>query len=101
LRQRQIIAVTELGEAHITTSLLLDIFADVILQGLSTDDYDGPTCTYVCACMNLLGKLGWLEARPKDKPPKGSEKLDTSLPPNFFPDSFRENKGGADDSNLQ
>ncbi len=92
MRDEQVIAVTEQGEAHITNALLLDIIQDVIVQSAMSDDIEGPTGMYLLSAVNLLGKLGWLEVRTKGEPPSSKAEVDTSEPPRFISNWFTKEK---------
>lgn len=70
---------------------------DTIYQALQSNDFGGPTCASICASLNLLGKLGWIEVRGKDHPPSGQGDINTEKPPGFLLDAFRFNeKEGGD-----
>ena len=89
--RQQVITVTEQGEGHITNALLLGIMADTLYQALQSNDFGGPTCASICASLNLLGKLGWIEVRERDRPAASGPDIKTDDPPSFLMDAFRFN----------
>ena len=102
LRTEPTLAVSELGESHITNAMLLDIIQDVIVQSVLSGDIEGPTGMYLLASVNMLGKLGWLEVRRGDEPPSSSKpEVDTSEAPRFSTEAFQIKKEKSDDASPE
>lgn len=70
--------------------------ADTIYQALQAGDFGSPSCTSICASLNLLGKLGWIEIAGRGQPPSDRADMNTETPPGFLLDAFRfdEKEGG-------
>jgi hypothetical protein len=103
--RRSIIEVTEQGEGHITNALLLGVLSDTVYNGLLCGDLDSPTFTYITAALNILGKLGWLDVRAENEPPRSAADpgIKTDQPPPFLLDAFRssEKEDGEDGKQVQ
>ncbi len=97
--RRSIIEVTEQGENHITNALLLGVLSDTVYNALLCGDLDSPTFTYITAALNIFGKMGWLDVRAENEPPRSVDPgIKTDQPPPFLLDAFRssEKEDGED-----
>lgn len=85
------ICLTERGESVVTSTHLLALIQDTIVQGHNMGDAGCAMYAYLCGAINSLGALGYVEVRENAPPPAGTGPDPRSPnPPSFFLDAYRD-----------